>query len=89
MTSLWQTARTYLELGVDPYAGLQRMYARHGTVCRLGAGKFRVAYLLGPEANRFVLANSGLFRWREAFEAVIPAGGESALIVSDGEDIAA
>ena len=46
----------------------------------------RTVYLLGPEANRFVFANSQLFRWREAFAGLIPVDGETALIVSDGED---
>lgn len=34
-------------------------YRRRGPV--LGLGQF--VYLLGPEANRFIFANSELFRW--------------------------
>jgi cytochrome P450 len=55
-------------------------YHRGGPVTRAG----RYVYLLGPAANRFVFANSELFCWREAFEALIPVDGETALIVSDG-----
>ena len=57
------------------------LYRRRGPMTRLG----RFVYLLGPEANRFVFANSELFRWREAFEGLIPVDGETALIVSDGD----
>jgi len=37
-----------------------------GPVCTLGVGPTRNVFLLGTEANRFVLGNSELFRWREA-----------------------
>lgn len=43
-------------------------------------------YLLGPEANRFVFANSELFGMEEAFQALVPVDGPTSLIVSDGED---
>lgn len=55
-------------------------YRRRGPVTSVG----RYVYLLGPEANRFVFANSELFRWREAFEGLIPVDGATSLIVSDG-----
>jgi cytochrome P450 len=58
------------------------LYRRRGPVTR--AGQF--VYLLGPEANRFVFANSELFRWREAFEGLVPVDGDTALIVSDGPE---
>jgi cytochrome P450 len=57
-------------------------YRRRGPVTGIG----RYVYLLGPEANRFVFANSELFRWREAFEGLIPVDGPTSLIVSDGPD---
>ncbi|MBB3052611.1 hypothetical protein FHS23_003645 [Prauserella isguenensis] len=55
-------------------------YRRRGPVTGIG----RYVYLLGPEANRFVFAHSELFRWREAFEGLIPVDGSTSLIVSDG-----
>ncbi|SFN56588.1 hypothetical protein SAMN05216207_1016144 [Pseudonocardia ammonioxydans] len=55
-------------------------YRRRGPV--IGLGQF--VHLLGPEANRFVIAHSELFRWREAFEGLIPVDGPTSLIVSDG-----
>jgi cytochrome P450 len=59
---------------------LSAMYRWHGSVTVIGP----YACLLGSEANRFILANPELFRWREAFRAFIPVNGETALIVSDG-----
>lgn len=43
-------------------------------------------YLLGPEANRFVFANSELFEVERAFQVLVPVDGPTSLIVSDGED---
>ncbi|KOX22495.1 cytochrome P450 [Saccharothrix sp. NRRL B-16348] len=57
-------------------------HRRRGPVLRFGP----YTYLLGPEANRFVLGNSDLFRWREAFQSLVPVDGPTSLIVSDGED---
>ncbi|MBA0051966.1 cytochrome P450 [Streptomyces sp. AJS327] len=78
--------RTVAELARHPYEGTENLYRTYGPVWRLGSGKLAYVYLLGPEANRFVFANSQLFRWREAFEQLIPVDGETALIVSDGEE---
>lgn len=60
-------------------------YRRGGPVLSLG-GRNGFVYLLGPEANRFVFANSDLFCWREAFVGLVPVDGETSLIVSDGAD---
>jgi cytochrome P450 len=57
-------------------------HRRRGQVLRFGP----YAYLLGPEANRFVLGHSELFRWREAFQGLVPVDGPTSLIVSDGDD---
>ncbi|RZQ61242.1 cytochrome P450 [Amycolatopsis suaedae] len=65
-----------------PAEAMAALHRRRGPVVDTGL----TVMLLGPEANRFVLANSGLFRWREAFEALVPVDGETALIVSDGAD---
>ncbi|TDC25261.1 cytochrome P450 [Kribbella albertanoniae] len=61
------------------------MYRRRGEVVKTRLGPIHFTYLLGAEANRFVFANSDLFRWREAFEFLVPITGETALITSDGE----
>lgn len=84
--SLLDYARSAVELGRDPYHGYLGHYRRFGPVSTLGFGPWRFTYLLGPEANRFIFANSQLFGWREAFDALVPVDGETALIVSDGAD---
>ncbi|MGH3761791.1 cytochrome P450 [Actinophytocola sp.] len=65
---------------------LRFLHRRRGPLVRFGAGSYRYAYLLGPEANRFVFANDDLFTMREAFEGLVPVDGETSLIVSDGDD---
>jgi len=65
-----------------PGEALLAAYRWRGPVISMG----RYVCLLGPEANRFVFANSELFRWREAFEGRIPVEGDTTLIVSDGPE---
>jgi cytochrome P450 len=72
-------------MATRPHDALLDIYRRFGPICTLGFGPFRYVYLLGPEANRFVLANSQHFHWREAFDALVVIDGEHALIVSDGD----
>jgi cytochrome P450 len=78
--------RSTIGMATRPHDALLDIYRRFGPVCTLGRGPFRYVYLLGPEANRFILANSQHFVWREAFDALVVIDGEHALIVSDGED---
>ena len=61
---------------------LSVLHRRFGPVVRMGP----YTYLLGPEANRFVFANSELFGMEEAFRALVPVDGPTSLIVSDGDD---
>lgn len=58
------------------------LHRRFGPVVRMGP----YTYLLGPEANRFVFANSELFEVERAFQVLVPVDGPTSLIVSDGED---
>lgn len=57
-----------------------------GPVVAIGVGPTRVVALFGAEANEFVFTHDDHFRWREAFEFLVPLDGETALIVSDGAD---
>ncbi|HTM84626.1 MAG TPA: cytochrome P450 [Mycobacterium sp.] len=59
---------------------------RRGPVINAGVGRYGYTYLLGAEANKFVFANSDSFSWWEAFQALVPVDGPTALIVSDGAD---
>ncbi|MGC7102484.1 cytochrome P450 [Amycolatopsis lurida] len=76
-TTRFQTVR------YPPGEILLKLHARFGPVINVGR---KYAYLLGPEANRFIFANSELFSWREAFDLLVPVDGPTSLIVSDGED---
>jgi len=69
-------------LGDNRFDLLLRTYRRRGPVFRLGP----YTYLLGPDANKFVITNPELFRWSEAFELLKPVVGDTSLIVSDGDD---
>lgn len=55
-----------------------------GPVCTYGSGAGKVTFLFGPEGNEFVFRNSHMFRWRGGFETLLPLGGETALLLSDG-----
>lgn len=75
--------------GVVTHPGLEmlrRLHAWRGDVVHLPAWPQSYAYFFGPAANEFIFAHDHLFGWREAFKALIPVDGETALIVSDGAD---
>ncbi|TDD66645.1 cytochrome P450 [Actinomadura darangshiensis] len=80
------TVRHGIGFARNPCASLLRLYAEAGTVASVGTRRRPFVHLFGPGANAFVFANSGLFRWREAFDLLVPVNGETALIVSDGAD---
>lgn len=74
-------------MSVATYGPAERLLAqhrRHGPV--ITSRLTRATYFLGPEANRFLFANSELFSWQQAFAGFVPINGPTALIVSDGED---
>ncbi|MGP4028173.1 cytochrome P450 [Actinomadura sp. 3N407] len=84
--SLSLTARHGIGFAMNPCASLLRLHAEAGPVAAVGSRRKPLVHLFGPDANAFVFANSGLFRWREAFDLLVPVNGETALIVSDGAD---
>lgn len=65
-----------------PCEALLTQYRQQGPVIR----RRNTVILLGAEANEFVFTNSEAFTWREAYQALIPVDGPTALIVSDGAD---
>ncbi|SFO95881.1 hypothetical protein SAMN05421810_101522 [Amycolatopsis arida] len=65
---------------------LSALHRRFGPVVKVGAGRSGFTYLLGPEANKFVFANSDLFRWRDAFEWLVPVDGPTSILLSDGDE---
>ncbi|WP_243719244.1 cytochrome P450 [Actinomadura sp. 7K534] len=80
------TVRHGVAFSADPCASLLRLHAEAGPVAAVGPRRKPLVHLFGPDANAFVFANSGLFRWRDAFDLLVPVNGETALIVSDGDD---
>lgn len=80
MAKQWRPVR-YL-----PGEVLLALYRLRGPVTNQRVGGYRLVYLLGPEANKFVFANSDAFSMREAMQVLIPVDGPTALIVSDGAE---
>lgn len=71
----------------DSYAALTDLRERYGPIVRMGVGPATVVFAFGPDANETILsAAPAAFRWREAMKALIPVDGDTALVVSDGED---
>ncbi|SFQ02718.1 hypothetical protein SAMN05421810_104239 [Amycolatopsis arida] len=83
----WEQIRLARLLARVPAEGLSLLHRRYGPVVRFGYPPFRYVAMLGPEANRFILAERlDLFRWREAMAFLVPVDGETAMVVSDGDD---
>ena len=68
----------------DTRAAIDALRERYGDAFVFGFGAIRFHWLLGAEANRFVLLDAAdAFRNREAYRFLAPIGGPTALIVSD------
>lgn len=76
------------DFAADPYGSLERLQEKFGDVVEISSGVgTRIVMLLGPEANQFVLSEGKqLFRFHEAYRSLIPVDGQTALIVSDGQE---
>jgi cytochrome P450 len=70
----------------DPAAAMERMAQQYGPVCAMGAGAYRYVYLFGPDAHRELFTDAERFTWREVTKSLIPVDGETAVVVSDGDD---
>ncbi|PWV72591.1 hypothetical protein SAMN05421630_11247 [Prauserella marina] len=73
-------------LAYAPGELLRWLHRRRGPLAKIGMGTAGYTYLLGPEANRFVFANSDRFRWRDAFDWLVPVDGETSMLLSDGHE---
>lgn len=68
----------------DPNGAVAELYARYGRAFAFGFGPVRSHWLIGAEANAFVLAERrNDFRQRGAYLFLEPIGGRDALISSD------
>ncbi len=71
----------------DPRAALLEFAHTYGPVAEIGYGKYRYVLVFGVEANEYVLqTNPTNFTWKEAFWPLVAIDGETALVVSDGDD---
>ena len=74
-------------LNSDARQTLLDMVDTYGPVVDFGRGKYHYIYLLSVEANEHILSTDPAnFTWHDAFQVLVPVNGETALVVSDGED---
>lgn len=67
---------------------LDHLYETYGPVVDVGYRiPIRLVYLMGVEANRYILGeHPENFRWREAFSMLEVTNGETALVLTDGDE---
>jgi len=80
--SVWRTHK----IATDPLPILLSAYERFGPVFTLRLLHSRVVFMMGPEANHFVLVSGAdNFHWREgSFGDLIPLLGDGLLTIDDG-----
>jgi cytochrome P450 len=70
-----------------PGPALEDLHRRYGPVVRAGFGPMKTTFVFGRDANEYVLStNTDAFRWREAMQPLAMVDGDTALVVSDGDD---
>src|SRR4051794_8351496 len=80
-------AKWALRLQRAPFTTLIQLHQELGPVVDLGLGPLRYVFAFGPEANeRIITAPPTQLRWREALSALIPIDGDTALVVTDGDE---
>jgi len=70
----------------DPLGTIAALHERYGPVFLTGAGPVKFVWLIGPDAHRQLFVDIERFSWREVTKPVMVVDGETALVVSDGED---
>src|SRR3954453_5010987 len=79
--------RTAVALQRRPTETVIALHERYGPVVAFGAGPLRTVALFGAEANKLVLADrADAFHWGPAFAVLAPVDGDTALVVSDGDE---
>ncbi|MGH9259311.1 MAG: cytochrome P450, partial [Acidimicrobiales bacterium] len=80
-------ARWAHALSRDLYGGVLDLYGRYGPVVEFGVGPLRYVYLFGRVANEHILATDpDGFLWRDGFRVLVPVVGDTALVVTDGDE---
>src|SRR4029079_2077918 len=83
---LWEQGLWALRLRRRPAETFAAMYEAVGPVFAFGAGPMRFVFLVGPDAHRPLFADIERYTWREVTKPVMVVDGETALVVSDGDD---
>ena len=66
--------------------GLALLQDSYYPICSVGFRPFRWVFLFGPEANELVLSNPDKFRFAGGYEILRPIAGDTALVVTDGDE---
>jgi hypothetical protein len=83
---LWQQGLSGLRMRRDPLGELIRLHEQYGPVIATGAGPLKYVWLIGPDAHRELFVNIERFTWREVTKPILVVDGETAVVLSDGED---
>jgi len=70
----------------DPLGEIVELHERYGPVFATGVGPLRFVWLIGPAAHNELFVDIERFSWREVTKPVMVVDGETAVVVSDGED---
>lgn len=83
----WALVRDLWDLGVVRYDALGRLHRRYGTVSQLGFPPLGLTFALGQRANEHILSTEpDAFSWGEALDRLRVVDGDTALVVTDGEE---
>lgn len=66
--------------------GLTLLQDSYYPICSVGFGPFRWVFLFGSEANELVLSDPDTFRFGGGYEILRPIAGDTALVVTDGDE---
>jgi len=83
---LWQQGLTGLRMRRDPLGELVKLHERYGPVIATGAGPLKYVWLIGPDAHRELFVDIDRYSWREVTKPIMVVDGETAVVLSDGED---
>src|SRR5947209_20185202 len=83
---LWRQGVSGLRMRRDPLGEVIRLYQRHGPVVAVGAGPLKFVWLIGPDAHRELFVDIERFSWHEVTKPIMVVDGETAVVLSDGED---
>ncbi|MBV9412999.1 MAG: cytochrome P450 [Acidimicrobiia bacterium] len=83
---LWRQGLSGQRMRRDPLGEITALHERYGPVFATGAGPLKFVWLIGPDAHRELFVDVQRFSWREVTKPVMVVDGETAVVVSDGED---